>query len=54
MLKRLLGSVLRSRKPYAINREIILRALTINLMIVLHLIPCFQQSISVPIYPIAA
>lgn len=44
MLKRLLGSALRTRKPYAINREIILRVLTINLMIVLHLITCFQQS----------
>jgi len=38
MLKRLLGSALRSRKRYAIDREILLRALTINLMIILHLL----------------
>ena len=38
MLKRLLGSALRSRNHHAINREIILRAVTINLTIVLHLI----------------
>jgi hypothetical protein len=44
MLKRLLGSALRSRKRYAIDREIVLRVLTINLMIVLHLLCCFQQS----------
>ena len=44
MLKRLLGSALRSRKRYAIDREIILRVLTINLMIVLHSLCCFQQS----------
>ncbi len=36
MLKRLLGSSLRSRKRYAIDREIVLRVLTINLMIILH------------------
>ena len=44
MLKRLLGSAVRSRRRYAIDREIILRVLTINLMIVLHLLQCFQQS----------
>ena len=38
MLKRLLGSALRSRKRYAIDREIVLRVLTINLMIVLLLL----------------
>ena len=38
MLKRLLGSSLRSRKRHAIDREITLRALTINLMIVLRLL----------------
>ena len=38
MLKRLLGSALRSRKRYAIDREIVLRAVTINLMIVWHLL----------------
>ncbi len=45
MLKRRLGSALTSRRPYAINREIMLRVLTINLMIVWHLLRCFQQSI---------
>ncbi len=35
MLKRLLGSSLRSCKRYAIDREIALRVMTINLMIVL-------------------
>lgn len=38
MLKRLLGSALTSRRRYAIDREIILRVLTINLMIVLCLL----------------
>ena len=36
MLKRLLGSAIRSCKRHAIDREIILRTLTINLMIVWH------------------
>ena len=44
MLKRLLGSAVRSRKRHAIDREITLRVLTINLMIVLCLLSCFQQS----------
>ncbi len=44
MLKRLLGSTLRSRKRHAIDREIILRIVTINLMIVLLQLCCFQQS----------
>ncbi|MCK4602871.1 MAG: transposase [Phycisphaerae bacterium] len=44
MLKRLLGSAVRSRRRYAIDREIILRVLTINLMIVLCLPLSFQQS----------
>ena len=52
MFKRLLGSALRSRKRYAIDREIVLRVLTINLMIVLHLLCSFQQSITVPINPV--
>jgi hypothetical protein len=34
MLKRLLGSALRSRRRHAIDREILLRVVTINLMIV--------------------
>ncbi len=50
MLKRLFGSALRSRKRYAIDREIVLRVLTINLMIILRLLYCFQQSRTVPIY----
>ena len=51
MLKRLLGSAVRSRRRYAIDREILLRVMTINLMIILCLIICFQQSISVPYFP---
>jgi len=35
MLKRLLDSAVRSRRRYAIDREIILRVITINLMILL-------------------
>jgi hypothetical protein len=35
MLKRLLGAALRSRRRHAIDREIFLRAITLNLMIVL-------------------
>ena len=50
MLKRLLGSALRSRKRYAIDREIVLRVLTINLMIVLHLLSCFQHSRTVTLF----
>ncbi len=38
MLKRLLGSALLSRKRYSIDREIVLRVLTINLMVVLCLV----------------
>jgi len=44
MLKRLLGSALRSRRRYALNREILLRAMTINLMIILYQLLSFQQS----------
>ena len=44
MLTRLLGSAVRSRKRHAIDREIVLRTITINLMILLRLIPCFQRS----------
>ena len=50
MLKRLLGSALRSRKRYAIDREIVLRALTINLMIFWRPLSSFQQSRTVPNY----
>ena len=41
MLKRLLGSAVRSRRRYAIDREILLRVVTINLMIVWRLNVCF-------------
>jgi hypothetical protein len=51
MLKRLLGSALRSRKRYAIDREILLRVATINLMIVWRLQLCFQRSVTVPSFP---
>ena len=46
MLKRLLGSAVRSRRPHAINREILLRVLTINLMILWRrlILSSFQQS----------
>jgi transposase len=50
MLKRRLGSALRARRRYAIDREILLRVLAINLMIFCALLLCFQQSSSVPIY----
>jgi hypothetical protein len=38
MLKRLLDAAVRSRRPWAINREIVLRVITINLMILLRLV----------------
>lgn len=44
MLKRLLGSAVRSRCRHAIDREIYLKAITINLMIVWPVPCCFQQS----------
>jgi len=44
MLKRLLGSALRNRRRYSIDREILLRVMTINLMIIWRLKSCFQQS----------
>ena len=44
MLKRLLGSALRSRRRYAIDREILLRVITLNLMIIWPPYLCFQQS----------
>lgn len=48
MLKRLLGSALRGRRRHAIDREIYLRVITINLMIIWRLKSCFQQSRTVP------
>ena len=50
MLKRLLGAAVRSRRRYAIDREILLRVMTINLMIIRRLLSCFQQSMTVPSY----
>ena len=50
LLKRLLGSAVRCRTRHAIDREIFLRILTLNLMILWRLIPCFQQSSFVQVY----
>jgi len=44
MLKRNLGSALRSRRPFALNREALLRVIVHNIMILLCRIKCFQQS----------
>jgi len=44
MLKRRLGSALQRRRPFAINREVILRVITYNLMIVHCAYFTFQQS----------
>ena len=49
MLKRSLGSSLRRRRPFAINREVILKVITYNLMIIHCVRFTFQQSIAVPI-----
>jgi len=51
MLKRLLGSALRNRRSAAIDREILLRVLTINLMILLCLLlrTCFQRTRAKPL-----
>jgi hypothetical protein len=51
MLKRRLGSSLRRRRPFAINREVILKVITYNLMIIHCAHVTFQQSSAVPIYP---
>ena len=51
MLKRNLGSALRSRRPFALNREVLLRVITHNLMILKHLLACFQRSMSVTVFP---
>ena len=48
MLKRRLGSSLRRRRPFAINREVILKVITYNLMIVHCACFTFQQSKTVP------
>jgi hypothetical protein len=44
MIKRRLGSALTSRRPFSINREVILRTITHNLMIIRRLLCSFQQS----------
>jgi len=44
MIKRNLGSALTSRRPFAINREVFLRVITHNLMIIRRLLTSFQQS----------
>jgi len=43
MVKRNLGSALRARKPFAINREVTLRAIVHNLMILKRREICFQR-----------
>ena len=50
MIKRNLGSALTSRRPFAINREVFLRVITHNLMIIRRLLPSFQQSRTDTIY----
>ena len=50
MLKRHLGSALTRRKPWDINREVLLRVITHNLMIIKRVVLSFQQSMTVPIY----
>ena len=47
MLKRNLGSAVRARSHYSQTREIRLRVLAHNLMILRHIILCFIQSISI-------
>ena len=44
MIKRNLGSALTARRPFAINREVFLRVITHNLMIIRRLLRSFQQS----------
>ena len=53
MLKRNLGSAVRARKHYNQTREIRLRVFTHNLMILWHIILCFIQSRTHPIYSIS-
>lgn len=47
MIKRNLGAALR-RRPFALNREVLLRVITHNLMIIRRLYLCFQRSMAVP------
>jgi hypothetical protein len=51
MVKRNLGSALKARKPYSLNREVVLKVIVHNLMILKRRLPCFQQSIYVPGIP---
>ena len=44
MMKRNLGSALRARKPWSLNREVILRVIVHNLMILKRREACFQRS----------
>ena len=44
MVKRNLGSALKARKPYSLNREVILKLIVHNLMILKRREPCFQRS----------
>jgi len=44
MIKRNLGSALRARKPFAVNREALLKVITHNLMILRRAQASFQQS----------
>ena len=50
MIKRNLGSALRSRRPFSINREVVLKVITHNLMILWRRHSCFQRSRTVPFY----
>jgi len=43
-MKRRLGSALRRRRPFAINREVLLKVITYNLMVILYRYITFQQS----------
>lgn len=54
MLKCLLGSALRSWRRYALNREILLRVMTINLMIILYQLLSFQQGIALSVLTTSA
>ena len=51
MVKRNLGSALRARKPFSINREVALRVVVHNLMILKRHKRCSQRSIYVPGIP---
>jgi hypothetical protein len=48
MIKRNLGSALTARRPFAINREVLLKVITHNLMIIRRLLSSFQRSNIVP------